>query len=258
MEYRVMTGIVTGRGHLLYGLNCQDSFVAGAFEHSGHSYNLGILADGCSEGKKSETGAHLAVHYLATSAKSLITSGVPVNEIPGILFENLLGYITELVHIQCADASSYTEVVSFVKDYLLFTISGYLIGPDTTVIFTVGDGIIAYNDFVDVRDEDDRPSYPAYHVIDKTVLVETASELTKGFDTYVVPSEELQCLALGSDAWKEDILEFRRLMTDPSVKSVQRRMNVMSAVEKRLYDDATLIVVRKCNTFTNSTQAEGV
>ncbi len=243
MEFTMKSGIVTGRGHIVYGINCQDSLQTIQFEHNGETYYAGIVTDGCGEGTRSETGAHLATSFLSKRVEELIKEGVSPKKAPRILFWDLVEFLRSIVINFQTGQHPHAQAVKFIKEHLLFTVLGFIIGPKDTVIFAVGDGVVVLNDMVDLRDQDNMPTYPAYHLVDEKFLKQKRSPLPTQFDVYTIKTKKLKRLAVGTDAWEEEVGTLLSLWGENASKSLQRTMNLMSNKEKRFKDDAAIIAV---------------
>lgn len=241
MEFKMRTGIVTGREHIVYGINCQDSVNTKSFDYKGNSYLTGVVSDGCGEGKKSEVGSHLATSFVSAKMEQLIKKGLSETEIPSRIFKKLLNFLRSIMD-SYGLKNHPEEEVSFIRDHLLFTVIGFIIGPKDTVIFATGDGVVILNEDIVIRDQQNSPSYPAYHLIKSKYL---KTPLYEKFDIYTIKTEELQNLAIGSDSWQSEI-EILKLLSDANNKqNLQRTMNLLSQKERRFKDDATLIVVTR-------------
>ncbi len=244
MELKVRTGIVTGREHLVYGINCQDSLFAKTFEHEGYTYHIGVVSDGCGEGERSETGAHLATSFLIYKMEKLVRDGYSIKFILRKLYFELLRFLKKI--LTAYDLKHLpAEEVDVIKNHFLFTVIGFIIGPDDTVIFAVGDGVVLINDFLDVRDQKNTPTYPTYHLVSSKYLKSDRTYIPKEFDVYDVKTENMQKLAVGTDSWQYELDSLFLLFNEEQKTTPQRLMNVLSQKEKRFKDDAAIITVTK-------------
>lgn len=248
MEFTMKSGIVTGRGHIVYGINCQDSLQTTMFEHDGQKFYAGIVTDGCGEGTRSETGAHLATSFLIKRIEELVKEGVTIKKIPQRLFDDLIEFLRSIVNNFLTGPTPQVTAVRFIKEHLLFTVLGFVIGPKETIIFAVGDGVVVMNDMVDLRDQKNMPTYPAYHLVDEKFLKQQRTPLPKKFDVYEIKTKKLARLAVGTDAWEEELAMLLSMWGDTAGKSLQRTMNLLSNKEKRFKDDAAIIAVEKAPT----------
>src|SRR5437867_3242541 len=197
MSFQVRTGIVTGRNHILDGKNCQDALHQLAFERDGKTYIVGAIADGCGEGTHSEVGAQLAVQFIPYTVRDLLQQGISFENLPTLLFEKLIDFLKNL--IDSYNFSDIHEYIKFVHEHLLFTLIGFIIAPENTIVFAAGDGVVLINDDIYLREQDNTPTYIGYHLIEQRYL-QAGPSLT-AFDLYHVPSDILKRMAIGSDAW---------------------------------------------------------
>ena len=245
MCFSMKRGLIAGRHHIVYSMNCQDSLCAKTFKRHKDTCHIGVVADGCGEGTRSEVGAHMATSFLIQRMEELLMEGKAAEEIPTKLFHDLLRFLHGQMAGLALMYNSYQAAVQFIKDHMLFTVLGFIITPKTTVIFALGDGVIVLNDMIDVRDENNHPFYISYHLVDKSYLVNKGAPLPLKFDTYIFPTEYLERLAVGTDAWADEMGVLLSLWDEKLCKSVQRTMNLLSKKEKRFKDDAAIITAAR-------------
>lgn len=239
--YQIRKGIRQGRGHVLGDQNCQDALAIDSGILNNAPFVIGVIADGCSEGKASEVGANLAANYLTAQIYYLLSRNVPPSVIPSVLYGDLLGMLKDMTGRY--NFRHPAQRVNFIKDNLLFTAIGFIITPSESVVFAAGDGVIVINDEVIERQQDNKPTYIAYHMIERQYLEESASALPQGFDVYNLDMVSLQRLAIGSDAWfgERELLDQVWQHTGHERK-LQRQMNIWSK-NKRFYDDASIVTL---------------
>jgi hypothetical protein len=235
MDFRVQAGIVTGRHHLLDGRNCQDALSYLRFEIAGQPYITGALADGCGSGLHSEAGAHLAVQYATCALRDLVQQSPALDILSSHLFERLFHFLRYTVDSYCfADESERTR---FVHDHLLFTLLGFLITPEETLIFVTGDGIVIINDDIPLEERHAAPPYIGY------MLLQQHPE-HPAIQHYQFATKELKRLAIGSDAWLEEKALLPEIWAGTTPSSLQRAMNKWSDA-RHFIDDASLIIVER-------------
>ncbi len=237
MLYQIRSALHIGRSHINYGKNCQDAL---DIRH-GQDYAIGIVCDGCSEGKHSEVGSNLASRFLSIEAEKLVSSGIAASIVPGILYHSLLKFLRLIL-----DSYSLTEVekVEFIKDHLLFTVMGAIITPHKAVIFTQGDGLVIVNDDQKIIDQDNSPYYFSYHLLDPRYLSDKRSALPSTFQIDAIEAKVFQRCAIGSDAWAQELNLLSAIWGYESAAGLQRRINVW-AREKHFEDDVSLITIEK-------------
>jgi hypothetical protein len=248
MCFSVRKGLITGRNHIVYRLNCQDSILTKTFVFEEKNYYIGAVSDGCGEGKRSEVGSHLAVTYLVNKTQELILKKVPEEEIPSILFKGLIWALETVKENFLRQPSPPEETVDFIKNHLLFTVLGYYITPRTCTIYAMGDGVVLINDLIDIRNENNHPNYIAYNLVDGKYLQRDRKTLPDKFDVYKIPTPKLNKMAVGTDAWEDEIGVFISLWDKSICTNIQRTMNLLSTKEKRFKDDAAIIAIERENT----------
>jgi hypothetical protein len=245
-RFSLRSGIVTGRAHLLFGINCQDSLNHTTFIHKDEEYIVGVVCDGCGEGARSEVGAHLASKFLVQRIEQGIKDGLSTEAIISVpLFYWLVEYLRIIVSRMDMWSMTASDKVTFIKDHLLFTAIGFVVGPRKTTIFSIGDGVIQINDDLVVIDEGNMPLYPAYHLVDRQFLAPGHTELPERFEIKVIDTSELQRLAVGTDAWEDELKQLETFWGQGKKFSLQRAMNVLSKKKKRFKDDASLIMIER-------------
>lgn len=247
MYFSIRTGLVAGRQHTVYGINCQDSVKTKSFLVDEAFYHVGVVADGCGEGTQTETGAHLAVAFLTHRMELLLKAGVSPLSVPRVLFSDLIDYLGNITK----PYTSPSERVQFIKNNLLFTVLGFLIAPETTVVYALGDGVVVLNDLIDIRDENNHPSYIAYHLVDTNYLTKDRSTLPDRFAIYTIPTPELVKLAVATDAWIDEMEILKTIWYQDLCPNLQRTMNMSSRKNRRFKDDAAIIAVQRIEVETN-------
>ncbi len=246
MAYRVHSGLIAGREHILEGRNCQDALYTLTCKCQGRLYHVGVVADGCSAGKHSEVGAQLAVRFIAEDVRRLLQHDVAFSALPGMLFGDLVHFLKEIV--AAYHFVTPGDLVAYVEDYLLFTVIGYVVSEgdqQQMLVFAAGDGIVILNEQRYLLDQQNAPHYVGYQVIERSYLRSDAPTLSEGFELYQLPpGEELIRLALGSDAWLTEQPLLDQVWSNRGRGELQMRMNAWSNA-RHLRDDASLIVVER-------------
>lgn len=255
MSFLTKTGLITGRQHLIYGINCQDSLATKTFQHQKDTYYIGVVTDGCGEGARSEVGAHLASSFLLRQMESMIRHQTLAQDIPGRLFADSLEYLETVISGFTGQDDAPAERVAFIKDHLLFTVLGFYVTPSTTIIYALGDGVVLLNDLVDIRDEQNHPNYIAYHLVGQDFLSPDRSPLPNKFDLYQIPTSQLFRLAVGTDAWGDELGVLFSIFNDRLSKSVQRTMNLLSKKEHKFKDDAAIVMLEKSKEASHESES---
>ena len=165
--------------------------------------------------------------------------GISFENLPTLLFEKLIDFLRNLVNnYNLSDIHEYTR---FMHEHLLFTLLGFVIAPQNTVVFAAGDGIVLINEDIYLREQDNTPTYIGYHLIEQCYLQASPSPLPSTFDLYHVPSDILKRMAIGSDAWLSERALLDQIWGMKTPVSLQLQMNRWSNA-RHLKDDASLIV----------------
>jgi hypothetical protein len=222
---QVRAGQVIGRDHIQRQTNCQDSYAVIETDE----YAVGVVCDGCGEGRRSEVGAALAANFLTERMIALLRQGVTLRELSEILYAQTVEFLRGLIHLVRP-----SDVLCFIKDQLLFTTLGFVATDEGGLIFAAGDGLINFDEKINIRDENNRPNYIAYNLLDLPIQPR--------FDVFSLRAEWRR-LAIASDGFEPALLPQVWGHTHP--RGLQRKLNVWSDQERRFRDDATLIVVER-------------
>jgi hypothetical protein len=229
-----------GRGHILRGINSQDGLKLYHGQAQGQTVTIGIICDGCSEGKNSEVGAKLAAEFLVREALYWFDLKIQTDLIPHLLYKELLQFMKNLVEQH--KFVGQKDRVSYIKDTMLFTVVGFILTESAGVVFYAGDGTIVLDDAIWLIDAENRPMYPAYHLVDRQSLDKNAAELPMTFEVLSFDSTSFSRLAIGSDAWHQrpDLLAEIWGHTNPS--GLQRQLNIWDQA-RTFADDVSVIAV---------------
>jgi hypothetical protein len=237
--FTVRAGSVTGSEHILRAANSQDKFRYSQFVIGGREYAVGIVCDGCSEGQHSEVGAALLAEFLSRRAEKLLSDGFHIGEVPDLLYHWALQFLKSLSDWLLGTDYNQNDLTGFAKDYLLATVVGFIVGDEQTVIFSAGDGLILVNDHTLVLNQDNRPTYLAYDILNPAHLTENRS--STGFETQFYDTSAIERLAIWTDGFDPALAhELTELSAHP--RALQRKLNVWSS-QKRFHDDTTGILL---------------
>jgi hypothetical protein len=240
-QFTLKTGQITGREHLFYAKNCQDALRWNIVDIGGHHYHIAYICDGCSKGKYSEVGAGMAAEFLLKQTIKLLTDGIPLEILPIFLHEDLLGFLR--INLESQPLSNPREQSIYINDYLLFSIIGFVLREDKGIILGQGDGLAVINDDVFLRDYNDLPPYLGYLLVDHRHLLPGHSLINESFDIYEIDVPNIKKLAIGSDVWLNEQSLIPSFWGHKHPNQIQRLMNLWSDRDKRLSDDASVVVV---------------
>lgn len=240
MSFRMRAGLVPGRNHVLDGRNCQDALHHAFFEQQGRMYYLGVVADGCGSGRYSEVGAQLGVQFVAQALKTMLLDGTPLELLPESLFAKVITFLEHL--LRSYRFSSNVEQAQFVREHLLFTLLGFVVSPEQTLVFASGDGLVVLNDEVHRREQNNTPDYISYHLLEQHHLREHT--LPAAFDLYTYATEKLHRLAIGSDSWLQELPLLNEVWDKSGPASLQLSMNRWSDA-RHFKDDASMVLLER-------------
>lgn len=133
-------GSVQGSRHYALGMNNQDSFATALTE----TLSIGVVTDGCSRsgayGSHTEVGAQIGATLLVATIKQYEASFDKTDTRLWLekVYTTLTEKIRSLLVLIAADAE-------WIKNHWEFSIIGYVISEEKTVIFSCGDGIYSIN-----------------------------------------------------------------------------------------------------------------
>ena len=267
--FRIAGGSVPGFAHTEPGKpvwrNNQDAYGWLSAEDS----LVAVVCDGCSAGRGSEVGAHIGVRLATTSLMQLLRCGFELSSATAPL---MLAYLTRsmLGPLRAlSDAMALADATSIVAEHFLFTVVGLVMSRETTIVFALGDGVVAVNGEVTVMraQEANKPPYLAYHLVPSTF---DASDL-EFVTVKILPTAEVVSILIGSDGLVDFIAACDSLLPvigtpvgplsqfseDPSFTTHEDKIRRRLAMAGRewaegnrihhglLPDDTTLVVVRR-------------
>jgi serine/threonine protein phosphatase PrpC len=137
-------GSIQGFTHRNLEYNNQDFVLV----EENEEYSMGLIADGCGSGSNSEVGAQLGLKYLMKRISERINSSWQGN-----LKEDLQKYSNQLAGLHSDNPKK------FIKNFLLYTVIGFVERNGVLTILSFGDGVIVVDDKVEIIDQNNRPRY---------------------------------------------------------------------------------------------------
>jgi hypothetical protein len=172
LPFDVAGGSVRGHDHNRSGRNNQDAF---AWEHTETAITA-VVCDGCGSSEYSEVGAHIGARLVLAALRPYLSFLQHRDCAPMILErvrQRVLLQMGQLVRSMGGDRPR------LIQDYLLFTVVGTVITPQHTVVFTLGDGLVAINGTVTQWQYDhNAPPYLAYGLLSESQDVTLREQLT--------------------------------------------------------------------------------
>lgn len=162
---------VPGRDHQLAGRPNQDAWGLAVSER----HLAAVVSDGCGSAPHSELGAHLAAQWTAEALVAELDTGH--DGLSDELFERARRQVLrKLESLQGLLSGPAREAV---HDHLLFTLVGVALGPHVLRTFSIGDGALAIDGFVNELGpfEGNRPPYLGYALLPEATHGLTCEQL---------------------------------------------------------------------------------
>jgi hypothetical protein len=206
--FAIAGGRVTGRAHQRLGHGCQDSLAwyaaAGAL--------VAVVTDGCGSSQHSEVGARLGARLLASALVRRLERAAAPDDAPGDAPGDVPGDAPgdapddaidgapgeapgdaidgALVTRACDDMLTHLRVLAqamggdfarTVSEHFLFTVVGAVVTPARTLVFALGDGIVAINGAVHFIGPfpGNCPPYPGYALLDAGAPLALSFQVTE-------------------------------------------------------------------------------
>ena len=250
--YSVRIGSVTGSAHREKGINNQDAAMHLQMTTSGASYQCGAVFDGCTyrkDGKRShnEVGAILLASFFRSEIPLILAAHTPIGDVPAVLYQRALGYLGSIARATAVGTPD--SFWDFVRTHLFCTVLGFVTDGNELIAFSAGDGLIIANDGIVLIDQDDRPHYLAYHLIDRRMLSDFVPPDT--FDVSRFNMDDLDRFAiatdgLGGEMKKDPSFDSSGIWGyEPKAKAgLQWWLNKASNDEHRFSDDCTVVAFK--------------
>lgn len=245
MKWNISEAIIIGTEHIFAKSNRQD-FCRSIVTDKGI---FGVVCDGCSSGKYSETGAVLTGQFLLKTFQQLQISDIDVFKYElqsklKLFFENLVSLMFE----------TDDDKVTFIQDFLLTTFIFCIITNDRVLIGSAGDGItvIKVNGEISTNkiDHDNMPHYYAYNIVPPQYLsLDVKSDIK--IEEYLV--NEVESIIIGTDGL-EPVLDKSLIdrLYKTNGRQLQRKFNVWQNKDKMFSDDVSCIVFEKVEDINES------
>lgn len=239
--FNLKAGSVPGKDHLFRWANCQDRYRCGSFEIKGKLYRVGIVCDGCGSADASEVGAALLAEFGINEVTRLIGQGVSLKDLAGELYRNSLCFLEKLTGLVTGENAPLDQASGFVGRFLLATMLGFVVSEEETLVFAAGDGFIIVNDEIERRDEDNRPHYLAYDLLDPGHYPELPPR-RQAFDFRLLSTASVERLAVWTDGFDPALKE--EIWYLAGSRGLQRKLNIWG--KRNLFaDDTTGITLEK-------------
>ena len=191
----------TGSDHIKVDKPNQDGAYYFEFQRGSDVYRIGYVLDGCSSGDMPDLGVRYARRFIKKTIVKALEDQIGLDQIPALILQNI---VSELIPGLCNLLAQDDDeaCLEFIADDLLFTLLGFIQGPNEVVVFVYGDGVVQINDFVDLRYLDDRSDYVAYLAIMDHLT--DGRSLPKQCKIWVIPTQLVDKVACFTDSWIEE------------------------------------------------------
>ncbi|MEM9213021.1 MAG: protein phosphatase 2C domain-containing protein [Cyanobacteria bacterium P01_F01_bin.150] len=214
----IAAGSVQGHVHRRKGQNNQDAFAWRYLElptiedkdsvesssypqQAGNTGAIAVVCDGCGSGPFSEVGARLGAKWVvnAVAAQLQVRADITDPQLWRRVQQDVLGKMRSLITTLQPSSSDITNW-SIIQSYLLFTVIGAVMTPETTLVFGVGDGVFAVNDdvFSIGPFSNNAPPYLAYGLMPEGYTSFIPEKLQFAMH-YQAPTSEVRSILIGSD-----------------------------------------------------------
>ncbi len=200
-QFELAGGGIIGRFHRDVPRNCQDDW------HVLRTADctVAVVADGCSEGTRSEVGASLGARLAAATVAAEAAGRDPARINWCHVSQNILAPLRLMVQ-----GLGQMDREQFVRDHLLFTLVGCILTDGTATFFALGDGLVVINGepIILKPAADNQPAYLGYQLVGWS-----------GFElapVKTVPLTELESFLIGTDGVNDLAAAHERLVPGTS------------------------------------------
>jgi hypothetical protein len=237
---------VMGAEHLETLSGNQDAHVYGQVMYDDFLYTYGIVADGMGARKFSGAGGAFAV---AKSEEILLDLlAVKANRdtfnsnhsfVPQQLYNQMLTWLSSRFDAPPA------KLEAQILDYYMFTLMGFVIGPEVTILFRAGDGIFGLNGELFVK-HDKAPEYMALHLLPVGSKFRRPN-LKREFEVFAYYTRSIHEVLIATDGLIK-LQEFlKQGLLTISNSSMLLRALIALVRRELLRDDGTIILTRRAN-----------
>lgn len=289
--FELASASVCGKDHQRVGRNNQDAVAV----ERGERHLVLVVSDGCGSSPGSEVGAQLGARLLSAALlrkleprpdpgdgapacpaeppgpsgttepqggratrATLISSGSRIEAALTAARFEVLAQLGALARGLCAvPLPSDRQLAGAVREQLLFTLVGAVVGPEETALFALGDGLLELNGrpFPLGPFPGNQPPYLGYALLPQALHGFSPEELQLQIRARL-PTSEVRSLALGTDgaldlgaaaATPEALLAEPVLFKNPD--GLRRRLYLLArdqpGTPAPLHDDTTLLLLRR-------------
>jgi hypothetical protein len=189
-HFEIAAGSVPGRTHALSGRPNQDAVVV----RQSSASIVAVVADGCGSAERSEVGAWLGAHTLASE----------LGRATGPLLDDASFWESvesrTLAALRSTAAAMGGDLESVVRSFFLFTLVGAVIAGDRAAVFSLGDGLVAINGQVTHLGPfpDNAPPYLGYALFDERRAPQLRLVIHR-----TMPARDIESILVASDGAAE-------------------------------------------------------
>ncbi len=198
IPFEITAGQIIGRQHQQTGKNNQDAL----YWEAAKSHFIGIVCDGCGSCAHSEVGAQIGTKVIAAEINRMMLevafSNTPDAWSSRAVWETIrLKALAQIDQVVCMLGDDRNQII---HDNFLFTVVGFLITLQQTVVFAVGDGMVVVNEQKMALGPfpGNAPPYMAYALMDGSPnsrrIGNAPFQIVKS-----IPTDDLKHLLIGTD-----------------------------------------------------------
>lgn len=196
----------------------------------GRPFAVGVVADGCGSGARSEVGATLLAEAVARESARRLAAGTTAVEVAGAAGRVGERVLAAVLHAVGRDSDDRTR---FLADHLLATLIVLVDDGEHLAVVAFGDGLLAADGDVLVIDEGNTPSYLGYALAGRALPAPSF--------IWTRRSRDVRQVAIATDGL---LPELAAGLWGHRGRSLQRWLNVQ-AHRAPLEDDATVVVLER-------------
>lgn len=268
-KFKFTDASIIGTMHDQMGRNNQDYGTAIVDD----KFAVGAVCDGCGSTITSEVGAtlcgQLAVEFLAVQMRTGVYDLTEEKRVDALLYRVYSFIRDSIAKVVGTIQFSEDTYLKLIQNNFLFTLVGFVMDKQTTLVFSIGDGYIRVNNEVlSIKEPENMPTYLAYSLTPERDKWETEPKVR-----FWLPTEDVDALVIATDGMDdfvrcagaplpgkiqeyvptlEDVLVNDSYFTAPAkLQRLLAKMNPITRPSARshglLKDDTTIIMARRFN-----------
>lgn len=224
--WNIITGSVPGTSHIARLINNQDAIKW----YQDEKVLIAIVSDGCSASNEKNTPHYneIGSHIIANICVKTIRSYINHYGIKSLNWDTIWDRITSDV------LSQMKQIISTIDDdfgmiartYFQTTVLGYIITPDTTIVFGCGDGVYGINGDIHIitpPNSENYPPYLIYSLINSSVY-DFNDPAIRLHEITRLPTEKVQTIFVGTDGVSE--------LLDAATKQIPGQETLVGSIDQ--------------------------